>query len=116
MNQYYARKLRLKANRDTRWTTTAGQFKTTYTTKVELSMPELHERRLIKHKFHITPNEMGYNMIIGQDLMEELGIDLNFSNNSISWDEAEINRIRSCMKGGCTFFQVNLVWRTFPGT
>lgn len=71
MNKYYATKLRLKANSSTRWSTTAGQFNTTNTSKVEFSMPELHERRIIKHKFHVTPNEMAYDMIIGRDLLEE---------------------------------------------
>ena len=84
MNMYYAKKLRLKADTTTKWSTTAEHFATNYTTKVEFSMPEMHERRIIKHKFHVTPNEMGYDMIIGRDLLQELGID------SISWDEAEI--------------------------
>ena len=89
MNQYYAKKLRLKADLNTKWSTMTVQFDTTYTTKEEFSMPELHERRTTKHKFHITPNEMGNDMIIDRDLLEELGIDLKFSNHSFSWDEAE---------------------------
>ena len=72
------------------WKTSAGDFKTT--NKVELSMvfPELHSRRIINHKTHITPLEMGYDMIIGRDLLESLGIDIKFSSNTVKWDHAEI--------------------------
>ena len=53
-------------------------------------MPELHQNRIINHETHVTNAKMGYDMIIGMDLMSELGIDILNSTHSIKWDEAEI--------------------------
>ena len=39
---------------------------------------------------HVTAPPMGYNMIIGRDILELLGIDLQFSTNTIKWDHAVI--------------------------
>ena len=35
---------------------------------------------------------MSYDMIIGQDLMQELGIDVLNSTKTIKWDDQEINQ------------------------
>ena len=86
----YAKKLGLKSENTTTWHTTAGDFNTNFKSKIDFSLPELHEKRIITKTMHITPNEMGYDMIIGRDLLEDLGIDLKFSNHTISWDFAEI--------------------------
>ena len=45
---------------------------------------------MIRHKVHVTENDMNYDMIIGQDLLEELGIDLKFSTKTIVWQHREI--------------------------
>ena len=86
----YVKKLRLRSQNNTTWQTTAGEFKTNFKCQVELSLPELHERRIIKKTMHVTPNKMGYDMIIGRDLLEDLGIDIKFSSQTIEWDFAEI--------------------------
>ena len=53
-------------------------------------MPELYQSRIITHEKHVTNAYMGYDMIIGMDLMSELGIDILNSTHSIKWDDAEI--------------------------
>ena len=90
ISQQYAKKLRLRTENKTKWKTTAGEFTTSFKTKIEFSLPELHERRVITKTMHVTPNHMGYDMIIGRDLLEDLGIDIKFSTSSILWDFAEI--------------------------
>ena len=90
ISQQYAKKLRLRTENKTKWKTTAGEFTTSFKTKIEFSLPELHERRIITKTMHVTPNHMGYDMIIGRDLLEDLGIDIKFSTSSILWDFAEI--------------------------
>ena len=72
------------------WKTSAGNFKTLAKSKLEFTMPELHQNRIINHETHVTNAKMGYDMIIGMDLMSELGIDILNSTHSIKWDEAEI--------------------------
>ena len=58
--------------------------------KIELTLPELNEQRIITKRVHITKAKMGYGMIIGMDLLRELGIDLINSSATIQWDDAEI--------------------------
>ena len=70
--------------------TTAGSFNTTAKSKLQFTMPELHEQRIITHQTHVTNAKMGYDMIIGMDLLKELGIDILNSTQSIKWDTAEI--------------------------
>ena len=45
---------------------------------------------MISHNVHVTDNHMNYDMIIGRDLLEELGIDLKFSTKTIAWQHREI--------------------------
>ena len=72
------------------WKTSAGSFQTTAKSNLLFTMPELHEQRIINHNTHVTNAKMGYDMIIGMDLMSELGIDILNSTHTIKWDEAEI--------------------------
>ena len=41
---------------------------------------------------HDTNTPMSYDMIMGQDLMQELGIDVLNSTRSIKWDDQEISQ------------------------
>ena len=56
-------------------------------------MPLFHKHRDITWKAHVDPADhelCKYDLIIGRDLLLELGIDLQFSKASIIWDNAEI--------------------------
>ena len=83
-------KLKLNDNTTTTWKTTGGNFLTGKTAKVQFTIPEMHQNRLVTKRVHVTNADMGYDMIIGMDLLTELGIDILNSNSSIKWDEAEI--------------------------
>ena len=37
-----------------------------------------------------------FDMIIGGDLMEELGLDISFKNKNITWDDVTIPMKKSC--------------------
>ena len=60
--------LRIRKDTSTKWTTTAGNFSTKGRCIVEFTLPELQRQAMIRHKIHVTENDMNYNMIIGQDL------------------------------------------------
>ena len=83
-----AKKLRLKESnlKPVRWSTPAGEVVTTKTAKSQLTLPEIHPDRLIEWDFHVTPTLGHYDMIIGRDMMEFLGIDIKFSDHTIVWD------------------------------
>ena len=59
-----------------------GGFKCHKKATVVFSLPELTSSKRVKWKFHLDESKgpgIGYDMIIGRDMMNELGIDLLFS-------------------------------------
>ena len=90
VNEKFAKTSQVKTRNATRWKTSSGYFETTAKSKVQFTLPELHEQRIITHEVHVTRNEMGYDMIIGMDLLTQLKIDILNSSQTILWDTAEI--------------------------
>ena len=60
--------------------------------RYNFSLPELFENRLIKYKVHVdtSTESHAYDMIMGRDLLTELGIVLDFSTQQIIWDGATV--------------------------
>ena len=55
-----------------------------------MTLPELHKRHVVHWKMHVTENKLNYDMIMGRDLLAELGIDLLYSKNIIEWDHKTV--------------------------
>ena len=56
-------------------------------------LPLFHKNRDITWNAHVderNPTGSRYDLIIGRDLMSEVGIDLSFSKGTMTWDNAEI--------------------------
>jgi hypothetical protein len=45
---------------------------------------------MIEWNLYVVPDMGAYDMIIGQDLLMNLGIDIRFSTNAVIWDTVEI--------------------------
>jgi len=58
--------------------------------KAQFAIPELHDDRLIEWDMHVTKTIGAYDVIIGRDILEFLKIDIRFSDNKVSWDNAEM--------------------------
>ena len=88
----HVRKLRVKETQGpaTTWSTPAGEMKTRSKVKAQLSLPELHSKKLIEWRFHVAEDMGAYDMIIGRDILSFLGIDISFSRQVISWEGAEM--------------------------
>ncbi len=87
----HSKKLKLRTlKRGTTWSTPAGTLKTTSTCKTQFTIPELHDNRMIEWDFHVTKSMGAYDMIIGREMMEDLGIDIRFSDHTIQWDNSEM--------------------------
>lgn len=88
----FAKKLKpLKGKSNgTVWTTPNGSFATTTKAKALFVLPELHDNRVIEWNVSVAPNLGVYDMIIGRDMLQDLGINLRFSDLTIEWDGAEI--------------------------
>jgi hypothetical protein len=56
---------------------------------VTFSLPEFNLKKRISWMFHVDDNSKAsntYDMIMGQDLLGELGIILNFNDHTVTWD------------------------------
>ena len=62
--------------------TVSDVYCTTHDVKVPFFMPEFSISKIINHRFNVDNNKgesgIGYNMIIGHDLMVQLGITADF--------------------------------------
>jgi hypothetical protein len=90
LSERLATKLRVKNTAASVWKTGNGSIETYRKTKTHFVLPELYNDRIIEHTFHLLPTPIGYNMIVGTDLMADLGIKLNFQDSSVEWDEASM--------------------------
>ena len=88
----YVRKLRMKKDTTTNWNTKGGNFQTTKKCKTTFILNEFFESRSIEWNLHVdsTPGPHRYDMIIGRDIMSELGITLNFKEQTMSWDDSTV--------------------------
>jgi hypothetical protein len=85
------KKLRLRKDVSTTWTTAAGPISTSEKCKVLFSLPEFFPSKTIEWEMHVgTLENVHYDMIIGNDLLESLKIDIKYSTSTIEWDGAEI--------------------------
>ena len=77
----------------TKWTTKAGEFSTHRRCEINFTLPGLHKHRNITWKCYVDesdPETNSYDLIIGRDLMHEIGIDICFSAAEVRWDNASI--------------------------
>ena len=84
-------KLPLQTDRPSNWSTKAGSFKTTKTCKLNFTLPAFHENRNISWTAFVDETDKlssRYDMIIGRDLLDELGMNFLFSSNLMEWDNA----------------------------
>jgi len=87
------RKLRMKHDSSTTWQTKGGTFRTTKRCEASFVLPEFYRNKAIDWEFHVdsTKGPHKYDMIIGRDLMSELGITLNFGDFTMTWDDSTIS-------------------------
>lgn len=88
MKHDLAKDLKLINVATTEWHTVAGKFVTNKKTSITFSLPTLHEKRTIESLMHVSPDLQNYDIILGRDLLQELGIILNFQDATIQWEHA----------------------------
>ena len=85
----------LKQSRDkkTRWRTKAGKFTTSNKCNITFKLPAFYEHREITWNCYVdttNTNICNYDLIIGRDLMHEIGINILFKDAVLEWDGATI--------------------------
>ena len=90
--QAHAKKLRMKklGGVQTMWTTPAGELSTSTKCQGTFMIPEFHDDRVIEWDLHVTKNLGAYDMIIGRDILSDLGFKFDFTTMSVEWDGIEI--------------------------
>ena len=96
--KHLAKKLKTRKEPTTKWTTMAGTVKTGESAKVEFSLPEFHPDKLIEWRVHLTEKLGSYDMIIGRDILSEMGIDIHFSTHTCTWGHSTIPMRSSSVK------------------
>ena len=74
--------------------TKVGSFSTSKTCKVTFALPQFHKHREITWKMHVENTDSKkntYDMIIGRDLMHEMGLNIDFQKGRMVWDNAWVN-------------------------
>ena len=68
---------------------------TTHDVRVPFCIPELSGSKIINHIFHVDNDEgeldIGHDMIIGRDLMVQLGLTANFKHQVLQWDGTTVH-------------------------
>ena len=66
--------------------TAAGTFQSKFSMKLIITLDEFGGNTKIEHLFDLDENEegIGYDMIIGRDLLNQLNIDVRFSDGTIN--------------------------------
>jgi Retroviral aspartyl protease len=72
------------------WTKPGEQLTTTAKVRGQFTIPKLFDNQMIEWDLYVVPDMGVYDMIIGQDLLVDLGIDIRFSTNTVIWDTVEI--------------------------
>ena len=87
-------KLNTRKTSANKWSMMAGNFSTSYNAVVKIKLLELNVTTHIFAPFHVTSKKSNRNVIFGQDLQQELGINLDFQNNFVRWkDHQETHEI-----------------------
>ena len=53
-------------------------------------LPEFHKRKAIHWQADVTKQPMAYDIILGEDLLKELGLIINYNEGVITWDDASV--------------------------
>jgi len=81
---------KLKEKKQT-FATGGGAMSTKWESKQYFSLSELSWSKIVDWTFQITDSKnLGYDMIIGRDIMQSLGINLLFSDHTIQWEGSRV--------------------------
>lgn len=90
------RSLKKKRTEPVTWDTKAGSFTTNEVCPIRFMLPAFHNEKVIEwdvyvDAHHARPSRKSkYDLIIGRDLMEDIELDIKFSDMTINWQGASI--------------------------
>jgi len=90
VDKKFTKKLRVKKGEAVQWNTPGGVMTTNQRVKVQFTIPELQDDKLIEWNVHVKEDLNSFDMILGRDILQFLGIDILFSQERIEWQQATI--------------------------
>jgi hypothetical protein len=92
INAKHVKHLRVKkaSKSSTVWSTPAGEMKTLSRVKAQFTIPKLQEKKLLEWNLHVAENIGAYDIIIGRDIMNFLGINIQFSDLTVHLENASM--------------------------
>ena len=91
MNEKFAKKLRTQKAATTNWGTVNGELETKRRCKINMQLPQLSKSLTINVNTHLVKKVSDrYDMIIGRDVMSELGIALDFKDRLIMYEHIQL--------------------------
>ena len=89
----FVRNLCMKNDNTTNWITKGGNFQTSKKCKTTFILKEFYKNKSIEWNLHVdsTPSPHQYDMVLGHNIMSELGIMLNFKDQTMTRDDSTIN-------------------------
>jgi hypothetical protein len=90
----FIKKTTYKNDTKTEWLTKGGTFQTSGKCKTNFILNEFYKSKVIEWTLHVnkTSSPHRYDMIIGHDFMNQLGIILNFYGQTMTWDKSTIKQ------------------------
>jgi len=79
-----------KRHRPIRWSTNGGTFETQYELTVAFSLSEFNPHKQVEVTMSVNETTNRYDMILGRDCLEAMGLDILFSRNEIRWDDYSV--------------------------
>ena len=83
--------LNMERSKFTAFQTMAGMFNTTHTCETKFKVPELNQSAEISKKLHVTQMNGRYDIILGQDVLRELGLIIDFHAETVCWNNSVID-------------------------
>ena len=82
----------VKTKSTNKYQTGGGLMRTEYESEIHFSLPEFSDSKMIHWNFSVADaSKIGYDMVIGRDLMTAIGMDMSFEKKVITWDQVEVS-------------------------
>ena len=76
VSERFVKRFKQKKDETCTWKTMAGSFTTSKQCIVEFTLPELNPTAKVRHKMYVVPKMDKYDLIIGRDILQKLGMNL----------------------------------------
>ena len=87
----FVKENKIKQGKKVEWTTMSGIFKTHGKVKIEFKLPEFNPSQTFHTKLNVTDQKSSYDLILGRDILRELGINLKFDTLKITMQDNEVD-------------------------